>query len=173
MPNIYRQPRIIFPDMSDHHLGDKFQKEDNYYIQPSGARSFISFDASYLNPIDNVIYVSFASKDKNVRWSRVHLWVEPCLSYPRGTKLKFRLFLSSHPYQCIIYVGQYYIIPTSSFSIVTTAGVDGVHRDDMKTVGSGLARFRFYNEFDEMLPAFSGTDLIRPLPIFNGLLEVE
>jgi len=175
MPNIFRYPKIIFPDLVEHPLYDEFQTRDKDFILTSGETYFIPFDESYLMMPDQVIYVPVVSDDERyVRVPRVHLWLEPSDLYPRGSMIKFRLFISGDiSYQVSIYVGRLYIIPMSSFDVVGYPGdMQFKFRDDMLTMLNKSVRFRFLKPDNTILPVFSGSTLTDPLPIFTGLLEV-
>ena len=175
MPDIFRYPRIIFPDLAEHQLFTKFQPRDRDYIIPAGETFFVPFDASYLDVDDKLIMVPYIVAGANaVRVPRVHLWLEPCDKYPRGTRIIFRVFISSQPYDVTVYVGRYYIIPVSSFTLNTVGGdIEEKHVDDMWLRSSGYIRMRFYKSDSTLLPNYSGLDLIDSLPSFSGLLEVE
>lgn len=174
MPDIFRFPRIVFPDLAEHQLYDHFQERDKSYIIPSGETFFIPFDDSYADKENQIIVVPFTvGSGSYVRVSRIHLWIEPSEGYPRGTRMKFRSFISEIPYQCVVYVGRYYVIPVSSYTISDApAGVKEVHKDDMWVLTSTIVRMRFYTGDDTLLPVYSGSVITQTLPIFTGLLEI-
>ncbi len=172
MPNVYRFPNIVFPDLVESPLYGNFQVRDRDFILPAGESLFIPFDRSYLNVPDQLIVVPIAT-NTTARIPRIHLWLEPCDVYPRGTRLKFRMFISEVPYQCVVYVGRHYVIPLSSYAVESVAGVEQEYRDDMFVISSGLVRMRFYTGSDVLLPVLDVDDsILTDLPSFTGLVEV-
>ena len=171
MPNIYRHPRVVFPDMAESQLYDKFQPRDRDYILPDGETFFIPFDRSFLSAEDQIITVPIATIAR-YRVPRIHLWLEPCDVYPRGTRVQFRVFINENPYQCNVYVGRYYIIPVSSYAILDVDDVDQAYSDDMYVLSHGLVRMRFYTKGGTLLPELDEGDILQDIPMFNGLAEV-
>lgn len=169
MPNVYRYPRIVFPDLVEHQLYDKFQYRDKNYILPGGAVHFVPFDDTYLDETDSIIIVPIITfSDMYVRVARMHLWLEPTDGYPRGTKIKVAPFLGDSSYKRTVYVGMYSILPMDSISIDTLAGgIVETHNDDMQVTSSIIVRIRFSDKDDNVLP-----NLGNKLPVFTGLLEV-
>jgi len=170
MPDIFRYPRIVFPDLAEHQLVDKFQPKDKNYIKPTGSRMLIPFDESYLDDSDKVIFVPIVSLSGfYLRAARIHLWLEPSDGYPRGTRIKVSPFLANTSYSRIVYVGRYTILPMTSWSIDTVAGgVKEIHYDDMQLFTDAVIRIRFKDKDDNTLPDAS----FGQLPIFQGLVEI-
>jgi len=174
MPDTYRYPRIIFPDMAETSLFSRFQPNDKNYILPEGERFFVPFDRSYLDTNEGqLISVPLVSSGRYIRVPRIHLWLEPCDKYPRGTRIQFRAFISGTIVTNVfLYVGRYYILPIRSASVGTVDGIQQEYPDDMMVFLANLVRMRFAKGDGTLLPTYDGEDIDQDLPVFSGLVEV-
>ena len=72
----------------------------------------------------------------------------------------------------VVYSGMYYIMPVSNtYRYVTQHGMRITYPLGMATLKAGFALIRFYLG-SQLLPQYDEADLLSPLPVFNGLLEV-
>lgn len=169
MPNTYRYPRVVFPDLAEHQLADKFQSRDRNYIMPGGMSIFIPFDETFLDVTDSIIIVPvIVPTGIAIRMARIHLWVAPTNGFPRGTRIKVNPFLGELSYKRTIYVGMYSILPLDSAASDTLPlSFTEHHSDDMLLINSAILRIKFYDKDDNLLPNINDR-----LPIFYGQLEL-
>lgn len=129
MPYTYRHPRVIFPGLSTHPLYDTFQDLDKAHILPEGKPIFVPFSAANMidefGPLEAIDILIATPPNSYLRFRRIHMWIEPDMMYPRGTKLSLSLkhVASGSSKIYTVYSGMYYIIPVD-IEITNTLSAD-------------------------------------------------
>lgn len=172
--NRYKHANIVFPGLLEHPLWSTFQATDKWYIHPEGERIQVPIDGSFYNPTTDKIELIFAvPPDAVIRLRRLHLWIEPDSTYPRGYPFILNMFHGDTTFYSTaearnIYSGMYYIIPfdvpivelrATSFSVL--------HYADQQTYSSDIG----YAEFSIQFKRYAGGSL-NVLPFFYMIAEI-